>query len=90
MFKHTNNTKGSAYMKRIVSVLALTLMLFSFAACEAPEDKALTSLGKYYDHVFYSEGVFQDFTDYAKYYYTAANVDGNDYFAKFKNPTLQR
>ncbi len=75
-------------MKRILSVLIFVLLIFPITACEALEDEVLVSLGEYDSCVFYSEGLFQDFTDYAKYYYTKANVEGNEYFAKIQEDDL--
>ena len=75
-------------MKRFIFVLVL--LLISFTACDAPEDKVLASLGKYDDFVFYSEGAFQDYTDYAKYYYTSTNIYENDYFAKIQESDFEK
>ena len=59
----------------------LTLALF---ACAVPEDKVLNSLGKYKSHEFYTEGAFQDYTDYAKYYYDSVDFADNEYFTKIE------
>jgi len=77
-------------MKKLVSVLVLALFLFSFTACVAGKDRVITSLGKYDDCVLYTEGEFQDYTDYGKYYYTSANIDKNDYFTKIEKSDLEK
>ena len=63
----------------IVVVLILGIVLSS---CIAPENKVLNSLGEYKSHEFYTEGAFQDFTDYAKYYYDHVDFADNEYFCK--------
>lgn len=73
---------------KMVAVSCLVVFTLSFTACEMPEDKVLNSLGEYDHHVFYSEGEFQDYTDYAKYYYTFANIAENNYFTKIKEADL--
>ena len=70
-------------MKKTFTLLAVVLILvISLSACTAPENKVLNSLGEYKSHEFYTEGVFQDFTDYAKYYYAQVDFDDNEYFYK--------
>ncbi len=71
-------------MKILISIFVLLILMVSITTCETPEDVVLTSLGEYDDHVFYSEGGFQDFTDYAKYYYTSVSIDENEYFTKIQ------
>ena len=41
-------------------------------------------MGEYNDYVFYSEGGFQDYTDYAKYYYTSVSIEENEYLKKIQ------
>ena len=70
-------------MKKTFTLLAVVLILaISLSACTAPENKVLNSLGEYKSHEFYTEGVFQDFTDYAKYYYDQVDFADNEYFYK--------
>ena len=73
--------KAVYYMrKHVVFLVVVSLITLLLASCAAPEDKVLNSLGKYKSHVFYSEGTFQDFTDYAKYYYDSVDFANNEYF----------
>ena len=72
-------------MKRIKStviILSLIILISTLSSCAAPENKALNSLGEYKSHEFYTEGAFQDFTDYAKYYYDHVDFADNEYFCK--------
>jgi hypothetical protein len=62
-------------MKPTVSIILLIILISTLCSCIASEDKVLNSLGKYKSHEFYTEGAFQDYTDYAKYYY-----DSVDYY----------
>ena len=75
--------------KRMIVVCFLIMVLF-FTSCNAYEDKILNSLGKYEEHVYFSEGQFQDFTDYAKYYYASTNIDENTYFTKIQDSDLPK
>ena len=74
--------------KKIIVTVCLSIIALFFASCEVSEDKSedkvVVSLGKYENRVFFTEGVFQDFTDYAKYYYTAAEVAENKYLEKIQ------
>ena len=70
-------------MIRCVAVLIMIFVLiFSLIFNIYPQDKILNSLGEYKDYEYYSEGVFQDFTDYAKYYYDSVDFSSNEYFSK--------
>ena len=74
-------------MKSIkITALLVSLILFisSLLACIPPEDKVLNSLGEYQRSEYYSEGAFQDFTDYAKYYYDSVNFTNNEYFSSIE------
>ena len=71
---------------KILAVLCLCI--FIFQSCVAPEDKVLNSIEKYKDHEFYSEGAFQDFTDYAKYYYDSVDFTDNKYFSKIQQSDI--
>ena len=75
-------------IKKSMSVVCFLIMVLFLSSCNAPEDKVLSSLGKYEKHVYYSEGEFQDFTDYAKYYYSSTNIDENTYFTKVQDYDL--
>ena len=71
-------------MKRIkptVITLLLIILISTLSSCTAPEDKVLNSLGEYKSKEFYTEGAFQDYTDYAKYYYDPVDFTNNEYFS---------
>ena len=71
-------------MKRIKStaiILSLIILISTLSSCIAPEDKVLNSLGEYKSKEFYTEGGFQDYTDYAKYYYDQVDFTDNEYFS---------
>lgn len=69
-------------MKRLTLFLLSALLLFS--GCEfAPN--IFDSLPPYRDREFYTEGTFQDYTDYGKYYYdgiTEEMLARNPHFSK--------
>ena len=70
-------------MKRtIILLLIISCLIFALSSCTTPEDKVLNSLGEYKSYEFYTEGAFQDYTDYAKYYYDSADLSDNEYFSK--------
>lgn len=70
-------------MRKTLSLILTALLLaLVLSACTAPEDKALNSLGEYKSYEYYIEGVFQDFTCYAKYYYDSVDFTNNEYFSK--------
>ena len=61
-------------MRKFSALILVFIICISISACKAPEDKVLKSLGEYKNNVYYTEGEFQDFTDYAKYYYDSADI----------------
>lgn len=70
--------------KRIMATVCLLILVLSFVSCAAPEDIVIASLGEYEKHVFFTSGGFQDYTDYAKYYFTATITTGNKYLKKIQ------
>jgi hypothetical protein len=70
-------------MRKLGVILVIVLaLIISLSSCIAPKDKILNSLGEYKRHEFYTEGAFQDYTDYNKYYFSSANLENNKYFSK--------
>ena len=65
-------------------------VVISLSACKAPEDKVLMSLGEYKNNEYYTEGEFQDYTDYAKYYYDFVDFTENEYFNKIRESDLTK
>ena len=68
-------------MKKSILVLVLLLLLL-FTSCHTGNDKVAKSIGKYDKEEFYSCGGPQDYTDYAKYYYSSVNFENNQYFSR--------
>ena len=68
--------------KQIALVLICVVLLLSISSCAVPEDAVIASLGKYEKNEFFTSGGFQDYTDYAKYYFTSANIVENKYLNK--------
>ena len=60
------------------------LVLFGYSRLPGKTHAVVSSLGKYADRVFYTSGGFQDFTDYAKYYFTAADIVENKHLNKIQ------
>ena len=70
--------------KQIAVLLVCVVFLLAITSCAAPKDKVIASLGEYEKKEFFTSGGFQDYTDYAKYYFTAANVAENTYLNKIE------
>lgn len=68
--------------------LLLLPVMFLLSGCSVPPDPVLVSLGSCDDSVFYSHGCFQDYTFYAKYYYTEPQLTENHYFEKLQDTDL--
>lgn len=75
--------------KRMIAVVCLFAFVLSSVSCTAVEDKVIASLGKYEKREFYTSGGFQDFTDYAKYSYTSANIAENKYLKRIRETDLE-
>ncbi len=74
--------------KRILISICLIVFLLNLTACLMPEDKVLASLGKYEQKEYFTSGGFQDYTDYAKYRYSSAEVEENKYLKKINENDL--
>ena len=70
--------------KQIAAVLVCVVLLLSISSCAVPEDKVITSLGEYEKKEFFTSGGFQDYTDYAKYFFISDNVVDNKYLNKIQ------
>lgn len=70
--------------KQIAVVLVCVVFLLSISSCAVPEDNVIASLGKYEKNEYFTSGGFQDYTDYAKYFFTSANVAENTYLNKIQ------
>ena len=74
--------------KQIALVLVCVVILLSISSCAGPEDTVIASLGKYEKNEFFTSGGFQDYTDYAKYYYDSVDFTDNEYFAKIQDSDM--
>ena len=74
-------TDSPLIIKSKVFSLIVVVLIFGtvLSSCVIPADKVLDSLGRYKGHEFYTQGEFQDYTDYAKYYYDS--VEGYFYYS---------
>jgi len=70
--------------------LCLLLVALLLTSCCPPADPVLNSLGEYDRYVYYTQGEFQDYTDYAKYYYSSARIAENDYFTNIQETDAAR
>lgn len=82
--------KAFNFIKKPMICSCLIAVVLSFSACKVPEDKVLISLGEYKNCVYYTQGEFQDYTDYAKYYYESVDFTENAFFTKIKDSDLTK
>ena len=78
-------------MKKVCAFVLMSALVLALSSCATYdyENEVLSSLGEYKDRVFYSEGAFQDFTDYGKYYYDSVDFSDNEYFSKIQPDDLE-
>ena len=74
--------------KKNALVLVCIVLLLSISSCAVLEDAVIVSLGEHDKKEFFTSGGFQDYTDYAKYYYTTAKVADNKYLKKIQETDL--
>ncbi len=74
--------------KKLVVMVCLLVFVLSFASCGVAEDKVVASLGKYEKREYFTSGGFQDYTDYAKYYYSSVEIVENPYLTKIQESDL--
>ena len=76
-------------MKKAVALIVVVLIFGTvLSSCVIPADEVLDPLGKYKGHEFYTQGEFQDYTDYAKYYYDSVDFTDNKIFSKIQQADL--
>ena len=75
-------------MKLTGIIILLCILASTLFSCTSPENKILNSLGEYKDYICYTEGAFQDYTDYAKYYYDSVDFTDNEYFSKIQQSDI--
>ena len=67
-------------MKKIITILLVLAFLLHVSGCTFHEDVVANSLGKISKEEFFTDGGFQDRTDYAKYSYKDVDFTNNSYF----------
>lgn len=77
LYKHNS-------MKIITIAVFVFVIAISLTSCITPQDKVAASLGEYESSVFFTSGGFQDYTDYAKYDYSAAQPADNAYLKRIQ------
>lgn len=78
-------------MKRLFTVILFCSLTLSLFGC-TPSDAVIDSLPTYRDMVMYTEGGFQDYTDYAIYNYSDLDVsvlDNSIYFQKISTSDVE-
>ena len=70
--------------KKIAAVLVCVVLLVSLNSCAEFKDEVIISLGTYEKQEFFSSGGFQDYTNYAKCYFSSPNVTQNKYLRKIQ------
>lgn len=71
---------ASFNLKRASALLVFGIIALSLSSCQALGNPIISALGTYSHREFYSEGAFQDFTDYGKYYFISTSVGQSPYF----------
>lgn len=75
-------------MKKTLLIFIAVFIFSLVTSCSPPEDIVLNSLGEYEHSEYYTKGEFQDYTDYAIYYFSSAKLDENDYFHKLQQSDI--
>lgn len=73
-------------------ILVLTAVLLACMCACVPSDPVLESLGEYQEKIMYTEGGFQDYTDYGIYTYAeqdAQTLQSNKYFSAIAPEDLE-
>ena len=74
--------------KKVIALVCLFMFVLTLVSCAILEDAVIASLGEYDNCVFFTSGGFQDYTNYAKYYYTSTEVSENMYLKKIQEADL--
>ncbi len=73
----------------ILIIILVVSLMFSFPVPEY-EDEILASMGEYTLEEYYTYGVFQDFTDYAKYTFENSDPESNEYLKQMTNEDIEK
>lgn len=76
-------------MKKALSAIMILCLLCALLSC-TQQGKVLKSIGKYDSEDFYTNGGFQDYTDYAKYRYKSVDLEDNEYFSLMNEDDIQK
>ena len=76
-------------MKKVFALIIVVLIFgIVLSSCVIPANEILGPLGKYKGQEIYSQGEFQDYTEYAKYYYDSVDFTDNKHFTKIKQSDI--
>lgn len=75
-------------MKKWLLLFCLALICFA-SGCGLFRDPVVASLGNYRTKELYTEGVFQDYTDYGKYTFDEAHPEDSGYFEPLTEDQMQ-
>ncbi len=68
---------------------ALVVLLLTACGVETRQEQVLSSLGRWDSKSFYTSGGFQDYTDFAVYAYSAAELTDNPYFSPLTGEDME-
>lgn len=78
-------------MRKCILLAALLAVLFVLSSCaETKYDAVALSLGRYDNMEYYTDGGFQDHTDYAKYTYSSPTLADNKYLVRLDKRRVER
>ena len=69
------------FNKLIVFTVVLVMILMSPFMLQSRQDEVLNSMGDYTEQCFYTHGEFQDYTDFAIYACSSAELNGHPIFS---------
>lgn len=78
-------------MKKCILLAALLAVLVVLSSCAGTKyDAVALSLGRYENVEYYTDGGFQDHTDYAKYTYSSPTLADNKYLVRLDQRRIER
>ena len=78
-------------MRKCIMLAALLAVLLALSSCaETRYDAVALSLGQYENMEYYTDGGFQDHTDYAKYTYSSPTLADNKYLVRLDKQCIER
>lgn len=78
-------------MKKAIIFIYVFIQLFAITSCliQTRQDKVLSSIGKYDSKQFWTNGDFQDCTDFGIYSYSTCDAENNKYFAAISESDIE-